>query len=112
MILEILFLNINIRVSEWLVVNIMFCSNMKDYQNTLIPILCLGVMLIGALFSRIYGKGSIQRKKATVVFVCGSAVLLGNWLMQEPEVILDLRRNIGWIFLGILITFIKLFRKY
>ena len=83
---------------------------MNDYQNTLVPVLCLGAMLIGALFSYIYPKGSAQRTKATSVFVLGAAVLLGNWLMQEKEVLLDLRRNLGWVLLGVVITFVKLLR--
>ena len=77
----------------------------------MIPILSLGAMLIGVLFSSVYPKGDRRRGRATAIFVLGAVVLLANWLMQEPDVLLDLRRNVGWVLLGLVITFVKIIRR-
>ena len=82
-----------------------------DLQNEFIPIVCLGVMLIGALFSMFYPKTDARRHRATAVFALGAAVLLANWLMQDQSVLLTLRENIGWVLLGVIITGIRLIRN-
>jgi len=79
-----------------------------DIHNNLIPILCISGMLIGVLFSYVYPKGDKRRDKATAVFIFSAAVLLANWLMKEPNVLVMLRQNIGWVLLGLVITFVKI----
>jgi len=79
-----------------------------DIKDNLVPILCIGSMLIGVLFSYIYPRGDRRREKATIVFIFGAAVLLGNWLMEEPDILNTLRQNIGWVLLGLVITFVKM----
>lgn len=81
-----------------------------DIPNQFIPIVCLGGMLIGALFSMFYPRSDSGHHRATVVFVFSAAVLLANWLMQDQSVLITLRENIGWVLLGIIITGVKLLK--
>ena len=60
-------------------------------------------MLIGVLFSKYYPKGDRRRDRATGVFIFAAAVLLGNWLLQEPSILHQLRENIGGVLLGLVI---------
>ncbi len=84
---------------------------MGQYENILFPILFIGMMLIGVLFSYVYPRGDARRAKATAVFVLGAALLLGNWLMQGKDVLLQLREHLGWILLGMVITFARLIMR-
>ena len=59
-------------------------------------------------FPHVYKKGDRRRDKATAVFIFSAAVLFANWLMQEPNVLVILRKNIGWVLLGMVITFVKM----
>jgi len=81
-----------------------------NLHDNLIPVICLGAMLIGVLFSLLYSKGDNRRNRANVVFVLGAAMLLANWLIREPDIVVVLRENIGWVLLGLVITFVKILR--
>jgi hypothetical protein len=59
-----------------------------DIRNSLIPILCIGCMLIGVLFAYLFPKGDKRRDKANIVFVFAAAILVANWLIQEPTLLL------------------------
>jgi len=67
---------------------------------------------MAVLFSMAYPKGDGRRNRATIVFVFSAAVLMGSWLLGRGDLVQTLQENIGFVLLGLVITFLKLvFRK-
>ena len=62
-------------------------------DTNLIPILCLGGMLIGVLFSMFYPKGDRRRTRATYVFIFSASILFATWLLNEQKLVNTLREN-------------------
>ncbi|MBC8184825.1 hypothetical protein H8E88_27340 [candidate division KSB1 bacterium] len=68
-------------------------------------------MLIGVLFSMAYPKGDRRRDKATYVFIFSAAALMASWLLERGDLVQTLQENIGFVLLGLVITFLKLVLK-
>lgn len=81
-----------------------------DLKNQLIPGICIGCMHMGVLFSHLYPKGDKRRHKATIIFVGSAALLLSNWLMAEPDVLLIFLENFGWVLFGLVNTFVRILK--
>jgi hypothetical protein len=72
-----------------------------DFRNQLIPILCLGSMLIGLLMPLLLPENKGIKKRSAMVFMFSVAVLAGNWFLQEPDFLEILQRNSKWALLAL-----------
>jgi hypothetical protein len=78
-----------------------------DLHNQLIPILCLGSMVIGLLMPMLLPKKEGIKKRSAIVFVFSVVILFGNWFMKE-DIPATLQKNIEWALLGGGLIFLKI----
>jgi hypothetical protein len=78
-----------------------------DIHDQLIPILCLGSMLIGLLMPILLPEKEGIKKRSAVVFVFAVVVLSGYWLMQE-DTAATLKKNSQWVLLGLGLIILKI----
>lgn len=80
----------------------------SDFYNQLIPILCLGGMVIGLLMPILLPNKKGIKKRSAIVFVFSVVVLFVNWFMKEPDILVTLEKNIKWALLGLGLIFLKI----
>lgn len=77
----------------------------------LLPVLAIGAMLIGVLFSLLTPRGDLRQRKALAVFVFGAAALVANWLLRNPNALASLEENLALSLLAIIFAFIQIIRR-
>jgi hypothetical protein len=85
-----------------------FVMKPLDIHNQLIPILCLGGMLIGLLMPMLLPENKGIKKRSAIVFVFLVVVLFGYWFMKEPDILVTLEKNIEWALVGLGLIILKI----
>jgi hypothetical protein len=76
--------------------------------TTILPILGIGMMLIGILFGILYPRRDPRHNRANGVFVMGAVVLLAGWLIKNPSALRETENQLAVALLGVIFAFVQL----
>ena len=75
------------------------------------PILGIGMMLIGILFSLMYSKGDTRHNRAMGVFAMGAVIVLAGWLIKNPDSLRQVENQLALALLGVIFAFIQMLKR-
>jgi hypothetical protein len=75
-------------------------------NKSLIPVLTIGAMLLGAIFASVSPKESGQYRRAMSVFALSAAVFLAHYLLLNPVPLADIQAEVAGALIAFLIAFI------
>lgn len=81
------------------------------YTKQALPIIMLVGMLILTMLSLINRNDEERRKEYLTRFAFLSGIFFMNWLLGDKEILISVYDMIGWTLMGIVITFLKLFKS-
>ena len=76
----------------------------------LLPILGIGMMLIGTLFGIIYPSRDPRHDRAMRVFVMGAVIVLSAWLVTNPQALRETENQLALALLGLIFAFIEVLK--
>jgi ammonia channel protein AmtB len=80
-------------------------------MNSLLTVLSIGSMLIGALFSLLLPRKDPRQNRALAVFVLGASILLVEWLLYNPSAITEVQNQLAIALIGLIFVFIQKLKR-
>lgn len=80
-------------------------------SSSLVPIIAIGMLLIGALFALISPKGSSRFNRGQTVFVIGAVILVSNWLIRNPSALAEIETQLAMALIGLVFVFIRALKR-